>query len=83
MKTIKPRVAEAPITLVSGSSQKLITKAELAVALGFNPRTINNFMRQRKIPFIKVGTGQQADVRFDLPEVIAALKARCGVQAGN
>jgi hypothetical protein len=76
-------VEAAPASPAPVPSQRLITKAELAAALCFNPRTINNFMRQGKIPFIKVGDGRQADVRFDLPEVIMALKTRCGVRAGS
>jgi hypothetical protein len=84
MKERKTAIANgATASPAPAPGQRLITKAELAAALQFNPRTINNFMKQRKIPFIKVGSGRQADVRFDLDEVILALKTRCGVQAGN
>jgi hypothetical protein len=56
----------------------LITRAELGVALRKNPRTITEWTRAKKIPYIKVGSSGQADMLFDLNEVIAALKKRYG-----
>jgi len=64
-------------------AQNLITKAELSVALRKSPRTINTLMRRGMIPYIKLGSGRQADVLFDLPEVIASLKNKYGVCAGK
>jgi excisionase family DNA binding protein len=48
----------------------LVTKQELALALGVSPRTIDNWMAQRRIPFIRISARL---IRFDLNRVKAAL----------
>ena len=58
----------------------LLTREELALALRKSPRTITEWTRTRKIPYVKVGSTGQADVLFDLNEVIAALKDKYGVK---
>jgi hypothetical protein len=52
----------------------------LAVAIGKSPRTITEWTRTKKIPYVKVGSTGQADVLFDLDEVIKALKDKYGVK---
>ena len=51
-------------------SRHLLTKQELAIALGVSPRTIDNWMAQRRIPFIRISPRL---IRFDLNRVKAAL----------
>jgi excisionase family DNA binding protein len=48
----------------------LLSKQELALALGVSPRTIDNWMAQRRIPFIRLSARL---IRFDLERVKAAL----------
>jgi excisionase family DNA binding protein len=48
----------------------LLTKQELALAVGVSPRTIDNWMAQRRIPFIRISARL---IRFDLERVKAAL----------
>jgi len=48
----------------------LLTKQELATALGVSPRTIDNWMAQRRIPFIRITSRL---IRFDLNRVKEAL----------
>lgn len=48
----------------------MITKRELAVELRVCPRTIDNFIRERRIPVIRI---KNRLVRFDLERVLKAL----------
>jgi excisionase family DNA binding protein len=48
-----------------------MTKAELAEFLGVSPRTVDNYVSARRIPFIKLGPRL---VRFRLADVERALK---------
>jgi excisionase family DNA binding protein len=48
----------------------LATKAELARFLNVSPRTVDNYVASRKIPFLKLGRL----VRFRLADVERALK---------
>lgn len=52
------------------SARHLVSKQELAVALGVSPRTIDNWMAQRRIPFIRLSARL---IRFDLARVKTAL----------
>jgi len=47
-----------------------ITKAELARYLDVSPRTVDNYISSRRIPYIKIGRL----VRFRLADVERALK---------
>jgi excisionase family DNA binding protein len=54
-----------------GSSAKhLLSKKELALALGVSTRTINNWMAQRRIPFLRLSARL---IKFDLDRVKTAL----------
>src|SRR6266568_3239814 len=48
----------------------LLSKPELALALGVCPRTIDNWMAQRRIPFIRLSARL---IKFNLERVKAAL----------
>ncbi len=51
--------------------KKLLKKDELAVRLQVTTRTVNNMMKKRLIPCIKLGTSKQGDVRFVYEDVVA------------
>lgn len=58
-------------TSVSSPNDKLLSKRELCEKLGLpSTRIIDEMMRRRRIPFIKMG---HRTVRFDLSRVITAL----------
>ena len=48
------------------NSDSLITTAQLAARLSVSPRSIEQWVRRRQIPFIKIGRS----VRFDYRAVI-------------
>ena len=51
---------------------ELIKKGQLAKALNMSQRSIENYMNQGLVPYVRVGRC----VRFDLADVLATLKAR-------
>ena len=51
-------------------SHALVTKSDVAAAAAVSIRTVENWMRQRRIPFIRLG---DRCVRFYLPSVLVAL----------
>ncbi len=53
-------------------AMRLITTRELAERLGLQPDTIRRWARARRIPALRIG---EKTLRFDLAEVIAALRA--------
>lgn len=55
--------------------EMLLTKRQLSPKIQKSPRTIDNWMRDGRLPFLKVGR----TVLFSWPDVLAALKARYGV----
>lgn len=64
--------------MTSATEPTLIRKKELAKRLSVSPRTIDNWVAKRTIPFIRVGP------RFNLYEfeaVLAALKKNYQVEA--
>jgi len=52
-------------------SLELLNKKELADKLGISPRTLDVWVAERKIPFIKVG----GIIRFSWPRVRQAMDA--------
>lgn len=50
-----------------------LTASQLADALGVGLEQVNRLARDRRIPFINVGTGVREDRRYDLDAVKAAL----------
>ena len=52
----------------------LINKKQMAQKLAVTPRTVENWMNEGYVQYIKIGRC----VRYDLEDVIAALKRRHG-----
>jgi hypothetical protein len=61
------------------SGDCFISKTDVAVRLGKTPRTIEFWMRQGIIPYIKIGKGRRATVLFKWADIEAHLKANFGV----
>ena len=59
--------ANDPASKVPG----LDTKQTVASAVAVSPRCVENWMKQKRIPFVKLSA---KCVRFHLPSVIAALR---------
>ncbi len=49
----------------------LLKRLQLARAINVSARTVDNWQKKKKIPFLKLGT---RCVRFHLPSVLAALR---------
>jgi excisionase family DNA binding protein len=56
---------------IDQSSDSLLTKKELAPHLGVGPRTVSEWMRKGRVPFLKIGK----TVRFRLADVLEKLNA--------
>jgi excisionase family DNA binding protein len=54
---------------VEGASDGLLNKRSLAVKLNISKRTVDAWMKKRRLPFIKVGK----TVRFWWPDVLEKL----------
>jgi excisionase family DNA binding protein len=61
------------------SEETYLKKSEVAARLRKQPRTIERWMREGIIPFLKIGKGRRATVLFKWPDVESSLKARFGV----
>ena len=53
------------------TDRKLVTKPELAARYGVVVRTVDNWIAERRVPFLKIGRKM---VRFDPVECDAALQ---------
>ncbi len=53
------------------SGPALLKRQQLAKAVNVSARTVDNWQKQKRIPFLKLGI---RCVRFHLPSVLAALK---------
>ena len=56
---------------IDQSSDSLLTKKELAPHLRVGPRTLDEWMRKGRVPFLKIGK----TVRFRLADVLEKLNA--------
>jgi excisionase family DNA binding protein len=56
---------------VDGASDGLLNKRSLAVKLGVSKRTVDAWMKKKRLPFIKLGK----TVRFLWPDVLEKLNA--------
>jgi excisionase family DNA binding protein len=54
-----------------GASDGLLNKRSLAVKLGVSKRTVDAWMKKKRLPFIKLGK----TVRFRWPDVLEKLNA--------
>jgi hypothetical protein len=66
-----PKVPNVLLNLAAGDQQGLVNKSALARILSVSPRTVDNFVRQKKIPAIKISA---RCIRFHPQSVLAALK---------
>ena len=57
-----------------------VKKGELARALGVSPRTVDNWVARRMIPYVAVSLRMHL---FDLEEVKTALQEKFGVTAAD
>ena len=62
---------------ISPQPQALIDRDQLAAAIRVSRRTVDQWRADGVLPYIKVG----AVIRFDLADVLAALRERFRVQA--
>ena len=51
-------------------TRQLVSKKELAIAIGVSARTIDNWIAQKRIPFLRLSARL---IRFNLERVMAAL----------
>ena len=58
----------------------LLDKSDAAKFLHVSPRTLDGYMRQRRIPYYKLGRGRNAVVRFKRADLESVLTA-CRVDA--
>jgi hypothetical protein len=58
-------------SLTAGDDQGLVNKPAIARLLSVSPRTVDNFIREKKIPAIRISA---RCIRFHPPSVLAALK---------
>lgn len=54
--------------------KEFLTKREMASLLRISLNTLNFWICRKKIPFIKLGTGRNAPVRFSLEEIESWLE---------
>jgi excisionase family DNA binding protein len=52
------------------SGKHFLSKRELALVIGVSPRTVDNWMAQKRIPFLRLSTRL---IKFNLERVKAAL----------
>ena len=62
---------------ISSQAQALIDRDQLAAAIRVSRRTVDQWRADGVVPYIKVGSV----VRFDLADVLAALRERFCVRA--
>jgi hypothetical protein len=60
-----------PATGSAANDPVLVKRRQLARALNASPRSVDNWQKQKKIPFIRISA---RCVRFHLPSVLAALR---------
>jgi hypothetical protein len=69
--TSKPHGDGTAATVSAADDPALLKRKQLARAVNTSPRTIDNWQRQRKIPFIKISP---RCIRYHLGAVLAALQ---------
>jgi hypothetical protein len=55
--------------------QQFLTKVQVAALFAVSQRTITNWMRKKMIPYLKMGTSHQADVRFRHSDILEKMNA--------
>ena len=56
-------------------NQVLLTKKDVAYALGVSVGTVTNLVREEKIPYIKFG-GKASNIRFDITAIATWIENR-------
>jgi hypothetical protein len=59
------------VPLLAGDDLALLKRPQLARAINVSPRTVDNWQKQKRIPFLKLSA---RCVRYHLPSVLAALR---------
>lgn len=75
LETNRDSVAGNP----SRAGECFISKTEVATRLGMTARTIEHWMQRGIIPYLKIGKGRRATVRFKWADIESHLKANYGV----
>ena len=70
-------------TATQAPTEGYLLKGEVAARLRKTPATVEIWMRQGIIPYVKLGRGRRATVLFKWPEIEASLKARFGHGGSN
>jgi hypothetical protein len=65
------RVPNVLVPLSVGDDLALLKRPQLARAINVSPRTVDNWQKQKRIPFLKLSA---RCVRYHLPSVLAALR---------
>jgi excisionase family DNA binding protein len=73
--TMSNNTPTAPLLAATMSDDELSEKPEIANRLKISIRTLDEWMRDGRVPFLKIGK----TVRFHWPEVLAHLNENCRV----
>ena len=66
-----PSIPNVLIPLSVADDPALLKRAQLARAINVSARTVDNWQKQKKIPYLKLSA---RCVRYHLPSVLAALR---------
>ena len=69
-KTLAPKAKTHASRPEHSLSRHLLSKQELSLVLGISPRTLDTWMAQKRIPFLRLSPRL---IKFNLPRVEAAL----------
>jgi hypothetical protein len=64
-------ISNVLVPLSATDDLALLKRPQLARAINVSPRTLDNWQRQKRIPFLKLSA---RCVRYHLPSVLAALR---------
>jgi excisionase family DNA binding protein len=73
--TMNPQTAIPPSSSATASGDEILEKAETALRLKISTRTLDEWMRKGRVPFLKIGK----TVRFRWCDVVAHLDHNCRV----
>ena len=79
VKSLSERPEQFEFAFSDTHGRRLLTKRELAAALNVSQRTIDNWVAQKRIPYLRLSARL---LRFSLPEVEAALARYEVTEAG-
>jgi hypothetical protein len=66
-----PAIPNVLVPLSAADDLALLKRPQLARAINVSPRTVDNWQKQKRIPFLKLSA---RCVRYHLPSVLAALR---------